>query len=392
MPKFTKRFIESIVPDTQKMIKYWDSELKGFGLIVLPSGRRTYCVQYRNAQRVQKMFKIGTHGQITTEEARILAKKYLSGVVHGHDPVKVKKESRNLPTLNDLAQDYLLHHGEKKRKKSLHEDQRMLKALILPAFGNNLVSQITRRDIEAFHREHKSTTYQANRAVSLLSKMFSLANEWGWREDNPAKGIKRYQEEKRKRWLSADELNILWKTLDEYSNPLTASLFKLLILTGARKGELVPATWDQFDLETGVWTKPAHLTKQNREHHLPLSPQALEILREMKLQAISPFLFPGKIEGKAQQEVKRAWNTIRKTSGLLDVRIHDLRHTYASHLVSNGLSLSIVGALLGHTQAATTERYAHLADESLRQATLLFGNILNGIIGKQEVMLGEVRH
>lgn len=384
MTKFTKRFVESIVPDSQKMTKYWDSELKGFGLIVLPSGRRTYCVQYRNAQRVQKMFKIGTHGQITTEEARTLAKKYLSGVVHGHDPVKVKKESRNLPTLNDLARDYVLFHGEKKREKSLKEDQRLLKTIILPALGNSLVSQISRRDIEALHRDYKKTSYQANRAVSLLSKMFTLAKAWEWREDDPTKGIERYQEEKRKRWLTADELKVLWEVLDAYPNQLTASLFRLLILTGARIGEVRSATWDQFDLETSIWTKPAHLTKQKKQEHLPLSAQAIDILKIMKSErSFSSFLFPGKVDGEPIKEVKRAWNTIRKKSGFLDLRIHDLRHTYASHLVSSGLSLSIVGKLLGHTQAATTQRYAHLADEPLRQATAMFGSNLERIVGKK---------
>ncbi|MBA3814510.1 MAG: tyrosine-type recombinase/integrase [Alphaproteobacteria bacterium] len=383
MPKFTKRFVESIVPDPQKMIKHWDSELKGFGLIVLPSGRRTYCVQYRNAQRVQKMFKIGVHGQVTTEEARVLAKKYLSGVVHGHDPVKVKKESRDLPTLNELARDYVLFHGGKKQPKSLKEDQRLLKTIILPALGTSLVAKISRRDVEALHRDHQKTSYQANRVISVLSKMFTLANTWGWCEDNPAKGVQRYQEEKRKRWLAADELKVLWKVLDEYSNQHTAALFRLLILTGARSGELLPSTWDQFNLEASVWTKPSRLTKQREEEHVPLSPQAIEIVRAMQSQSTSPFLFPGKVEGKPLQEVKTAWNTIRKKSGFLDLRIHDLRHTYASHLVSSGLSLSIIGKLLGHTQASTTQRYAHLADEPLRQATELFGSNLDKIIGKE---------
>lgn len=382
MFKLTKRFVESILPDPHKMIKHWDSELKGFGLIVLPSGRRTYCIQYRSAQRVQKMFKLGTHGQITTEEARALAKKYLSGVIHGHDPVAMKNETRGLPTMNELASDYILHHGEKKRPKSLQGDQELLKKIILPAFGNQQVAYLRRRDIETLHREHKKTPYQANRFLSLLSKMFTLANGWGWREDNPAKGIERYPEEKRDRWLTEDELKVLWKVLDEYLNQSAACVFKLLILTGARKGELLHATWDQFDLEKGVWTKPSHLTKQKKKEHLPLSSQALKILEEMKSQSSSSFVFPGKVEGKPVQEIKRAWDTIRKKAGFPDLRIHDLRHTHASHLVSRGLSLSIVGKLLGHTQASTTHRYAHLADGPLRQAAELFGNTVEELTKK----------
>ena len=127
-------------------------------------------------------------------------------------------------------------------------------------------------------------------------------------------------------------------------------------------------------MEKGVWTKPSHLTKQKKKEHLPLSAEALEILETMRSQASSPFLFPGKVPGKSIQEIKKAWDTIRKKSGFPALRIHDLRHTHASHLVSSGLSLSIVGKLLGHTQASTTQRYAHLADEPLRQAAQLFGS------------------
>jgi len=382
MPKFTKRFVESVIPDPHKMIKYWDSELKGFGLIVLPSGRRTYCVQYRNVNRIQKMFKLGVHGQITTEEARNLAKKYLSGVIHGNDPAEMKKGNQHLPTMKDLAHDYILHHGERKRPRSLQGDQRLLKNVILPSLGNKHVAHISRREIENIHREHKKTPYKANRFLALLSKMFSLAHGWGWCVDNPVKGIERYPEEKRDRWLTEEELKVLWKVLEEYSNQLAAYVFKLLILTGARKGELLHATWDQFDLEKGVWTKPSHLTKQKKKEHLPLSTQAIEILKTMKSQSTSTFLFPGKVERQPLQEIKKAWNTIRKKSGLPDIRIHDLRHTHASYLVSSGLSLSIVGKLLGHTQAATTQRYAHLADEPLRQAAEFLGSKVEKLISK----------
>ncbi|MBX9787037.1 MAG: site-specific integrase [Alphaproteobacteria bacterium] len=169
-------------------------------------------------------------------------------------------------------------------------------------------------------------------------------------------------------------MQVLWKVLDEYPNQAVTCIFKLLILTGARKGEVLHATWDQFNLQKGVWTKPSHLTKQNKEEHLPLSIEAIEILETMKSQASSPFLFPGKVEGKSIQEVKRAWDTIRKKAGFPELRIHDFRHTHAAHLVSNGFTLNIVGKLLGHTQPSTTDIYAHLADKPLRQAAQLFGS------------------
>ncbi len=211
--------------------------------------------------------------------------------------------------------------------------------------------------------------------------MFSLAVSWGWRNENPVIGIERYQEEKRDRWLDREELNRLWKVLDRHPNHLTSYVFKLLILTGARKGEVLNSTWDQFDLERGLWTKPSHLTKQKKTERLPLSKKAVELLHTVKSLNIndSPFLFPSKVAGQPIREVKNFWKTVLRLAKIENVRIHDIRHTYASHLVSSGLSLRIVGKLLGHTQASTTQRYAHLADEPLREAAELFGGKLDEI-------------
>jgi integrase len=376
MQKLTKRFVESIAPDPVKTLKFWDAELKGFGLIILPSGRRTYCIEYRNADRIKRRLKIGVHGVITTEEARDLAKKGLGQVAHGEDPAEDKKQVNNLVTMEELANNYLDRHGYKKRPKSLYEDQKLLQNIILPALGRLKVIYITRRELEALHKHYQDTPYQANRALSLLSKMFNLAISWGWRDDNPAANIQKYQEEKRDRWLNQEELDRLWEVLERHSDHMTAYVFKFLILTGARKGEALGATWDQFDLEKGVWTKPSHLTKQKKKEHLPLSEKAVEVLQIAKKRAPkgSIYVFPGRIEGKPLKEIKTFWKTALKEAKLENIRIHDLRHTHASHLVSSGLSLSIVGKLLGHTQASTTQRYAHLADAPLRHAAELFGS------------------
>lgn len=376
MPKFTKRFVEAITPDPEKTLKFWDADLKGLGLIVLPSGRRTYCIEYRNSDRIKKRLKIGVHGIITTEEARDLAKKRLGQVAHGEDPAEHKKQLNNLATMEELASNYLDRHGYKKRPKSLQNDKKLLMNIILPTLGRLKVIYITRREVETLHKHYQNTPYQANRALSLLSKMFNLAISWGWRDDNPAANIQKYQEEKRDRWLDQEELDRLWEVLDRHSDRMTTYVFKFLILTGARKGEALGATWAQFDLEKGVWTKPSHLTKQKKKEHLPLSEKAVEVLQIVKKRTPkgSVYVFPGLIEGQPLKEIKTFWKTALKEAKLENVRIHDLRHTHASHLVSSGLSLSIVGKLLGHTQASTTQRYAHLADQPLRHAAELFGS------------------
>ena len=376
MPKLTKRYIDSIKPDSQKTLKFWDTELKGFGVVVLPSGRRTYCIQYRNQNRKLKRMKIGVHGQISSEQAREIAKEKLGLLSYGRDPAQEKHQLTSQPLFKQLSQEYMDKHSHHKRGRSRVEDEQMLRTYILPQLSMSRVKDIGTKDIQKLHLRLKDMPYRANRILSLLSKMFSLAVLWGWREDNPVKGIQRYQEEKRDRWLNSEELNRLWSALDKYSQHPTSYLFKLLILTGARKGEVMNAMWDQFDLEKGVWIKPSHMTKQKKTEHLPLSAKAVDLLKTLKDRAVdeSLYLFPGRIEGQPLKEVKTFWKTALTEAGLENVRIHDLRHTHASHLVSSGLSLSIVGKLLGHTQASTTQRYAHLADESLREAAELFGS------------------
>jgi integrase len=381
MPKITKRFIDNITLDQKKTLIFWDSELKGFGVVALPSGRKTYCVQYRNKYRVKKRLKIGIHGHITAEAARDLAKKHLSWVTQGEDPAEKKKEGKNQPTVLELANQYLEHHAEiKKRPKSVKEDKSMLKNYILKEFGTLRVDQISFEDIQKLHSSLNKKRVRSNRLLSLLHKMFALAVQWKWRTDNPVSGIEKYQENKRTRWLQEDELTRLLEVLHAYPNPTAPNIVRLLLLTGARKHEVLEATWDQFDLDKGVWTKRAHTTKQKKMEHSPLSPAALDILKKVASEKkVSKFLFPGKVPGTHIQDIKKAWATICKQAGLQDFTIHDLRHTYASHLVSSGLSLSIVGKLLGHTQASTTQRYAHLADEPLREATNLFAEKLKGL-------------
>lgn len=376
MPKITKRFVESIKPDEVKTLKYWDFELKGFGVVVLPSGRRTYCVQYRNQYRVLKRIKVGVHGQITAEEARDLAKKKLGQVAHGEDPAEQKKYIKSLSTMESLAKNYVERHGYKKRPRSLKEDQKLLKNIILPNFGRLKITNVTRYDIEMLHKNLQQTPYQANRVLALLSKMFSLAISWELADTNPVLGIERYQEERRDRWLDEIELNRLWGVLDRYSTHRIAYIFKLLLLTGARKGEVLKATWDQFDLEKGIWTKPSHLTKQKKKEYLPLSEKTVDVLQTLKKLNTqnSSYLFPGRIEGEPIKETRTFWAKVLKEANLENVRVHDLRHTHASHLASSGLSLSIIGKLLGHTQVSTTQRYAHLGNAPLKQAVELFAN------------------
>ena len=260
----------------------------------------------------------------------------------------------------------------------VRDDRSMLDRLILPRLGNLKVAAIGRRDVETLHTSLRTKPYLANRVLSLLSKMLNLAVAWDWRPDNPAKGIPRYHEDRRQRWLSADELARLWAALEVHPNRRAANAVKLLVLTGARRNEVLAATWDEFDLDRGVWTKPSHHTKQKRTEHVPLSGPARALLAALRAEAETNqvYLFPADAPDKPLGDIKNFWRRLCRDAKLEGVRLHDLRHTYASSLVSRGVSLHIVCRLLGHTQPQTTARYAHLDDESLREATNGFGRLV----------------
>jgi integrase len=386
--KLSKTVVERI-ETTDREVVVWDDALPGFGLRVKPSGVRSYIVQYRNrGTGVSRRLTIGQHGPLLTfDQAKKQARALLADAMRGEDPVEDRMAVRRAPTVAELAADYLERHAvPKKRPKSVRDDRAMLDNLILPKLGAKKVDAIGRRDVEAIHVAMKDRPYQANRVLSLLSKMFNLAVEWQWRGDNPAKGIQRYDEQKRDRWRSDDELRRFCSVLDEHPNTRAANAIRLQLLTGARLGEVLSSRKEHFDLERGVWTKPAHQTKQKRTEHLPLSAQALVLVRSViKVSDPStPYLFPGNKPGQPLREIKRFWSTVMRRAGIADYRRHDNLHTYASHLVSSGLSLEIVGRLLGHTTAATTQRYAHLADDPLRAATGRFGAKISGFQQREQ--------
>jgi integrase len=213
--------------------------------------------------------------------------------------------------------------------------------------------------------------------------MFSLGFAWGWLTQNPTRGVKRLQEHKRERRVPGEDLKRLVRAIENHPNQRAAKALLLMLLIGARRGEVLSATWDQFDLERGIWTKPAYATKQNREEHFPLSDAAIDPLHGLKGDQGTKFLFPGDVAGTPLRVINRVWRKVRRDAGPEGLRIHDLRNTFASYLVSGGISPQIVGRSLGHTQAATTQRYAHLADDPLRDASDRFGQRISSDLKKK---------
>jgi len=215
--------------------------------------------------------------------------------------------------------------------------------------------------------------------------MFSLAIRWGMRADNPAKGIERNPETGRKRYLKGDELARLVTALAAHPDRQAADIVRMLLLTGARRGEVFAMRWADIDLTEGTWTKPGSTTKQKTEHIAPLSAPARQLLAEISDKQRKPlgtFVFPGDSATGHAVELKRAWRTICKAADITGLRVHDLRHSFASQLVSGGASLPLIGALLGHSNPTTTARYAHLFQDPQRAAVEKVGAVITAASGK----------
>src|SRR5262249_41180718 len=300
-------------------------------------------------------------------------------VEDGGDPLGAIEEERAAPTMLDLIERFRSEHLPKKCRGSVRGYEYLLRLHIEPHFGQHTkVADVRFEDIDALHRKVTKTgaTYAANRCVAVLSKMFSLAVRWHMRETNPAKGIERNKEYHRRRYLSGDELVRLTKALAEHPERQAADASRLLLMTGARRGEVLSMRWE--DVADGTWSKPPSSTKQKEHHQVPLSAPALQLLADIRKRQHprASFVFPGDGATGHRIELKKDWAALCKAAGIEDLRIHDLRHSYASQLVSGGASLPLIGALLGHSNPITTSRYAHLFSDPLRKATEKVGAVI----------------
>jgi integrase len=361
----------------------YDTEVKGFGLRVTAAGAKSFILNYRNSSGRERRYTIGSYPDWTVSAARAEAKELRKRVDRGEDPLAERDHARGAPDMADLVERFIEEHLPTKRPGSQAEDRAMIRDYILPELKHLKVADVEFDDIVALHRKitKGGKPFRANRVAALLSKMFSIATRSGkgqWRTDNPCRGVKRNPEQGRERYLEPEEIERLMKVLVGFEDKESGNAIMLALLTGARRGEPLRATWKQFDLKKGVWTKPSHHTKQKKEHRVPLSQAALALLTNMHDAAPrgATYLFPSRVNDKGEASIRPAWEKIRDQAGIPDVRFHDLRHSFASMLVGSNLSLPIIGKLLGHTQASTTLRYSHLADDPLRQATDLVGKLV----------------
>jgi len=379
--EITLTLVRGLEPPARGNRIVYDSQIPGFGVRVTSAGAIAFVLNYTIHGR-ERRYTIGRYPEYKPAEARNAALELRKAIREGHDPLESRVLDRTAPLVSDLAAQYLAQHAEpNNRRKTLKDKRQMLDAVILPHLGRLQVAAVTADDIRRVHLLLKATPYYANRVRAFLSAMFSFAVDNNLRLGNPITktGVPKYPEQQREKWLRSDELARLSKALDGYHDQQAANALRLLLYTGARKHEVLQARWEQFDLEGKMWTKPSAHTKQKRVEHVPLSEHAVRMLQIIKRErdAGTGFLFPSRrLEDRPLENLRKPWADVCKAAKLDGFRIHDLRHSFASHLVSAGVPLAHVGKLLGHTQSATTSRYSHFSDSPLRDAANLLGNIV----------------
>ncbi|SDE64647.1 tyrosine-type recombinase/integrase [Rhodospira trueperi] len=394
MPRLTKRVVEG-APVPAKATYLWDDQLPGFGVKVLPSGQRRYLVKYRanggGRSAPQRWFTLGTHGAVTLEQARDMAQQVLAAVARGLDPQADKLAVREAPIMEELWARYEADHLPRKKQSSQSDDRQKWSAYIAPRLARKKVHLVGRDDIFGLHKEMADRPYQANRVLALLSKLFNLAERWDMRPDgsNPCRHVPRYKEQSRERYLTADELGRLGEALDagleaQTETPHMVAAIKLLLLTGARLNEILTAEWAWVDIDRRIIALPDSKTGRKP---LYLSTAAVEVLHELKRlsKPETRFVIEGRFAGQPLTNLSKPWKRICERAGIEGVRLHDLRHTAASIGVAQGMNLPVIGRLLGHTQASTTHRYAHVDIDPALAAADRIGAVISGAMARTHI-------
>lgn len=407
--RLTKTVVDKLEPrDTDYFV--WCGKLAGFGVRVWKSGRKTFVVQYRAGGRdaPSRRKSLGVFGTVTTEEARKVAESYLASAHLGNDLVGDERRARSEMTVNQLCDDYIKHGMTTKKESTIKTDMGRITGHIRPLIGKKKISALTRRDVEQMLQDiaagktaRDSRTGKgrsiirggkgtATRTVRLLGGIFTYAMNHGLVDANPCAGVKVFRDGSKERFLNQPELDSLSKTLEEAEtvglpwtlrneaktkhrpkdenmreimSPHVTGAIRLLMLTGCRLREILHLRWTEVDLERGLLNLPDSKTGRKTVY---LSNAAIDLLA--KLPRAGTYVVAGDDPSRPRADLKRPWKRISNHAGIEDVRIHDLRHTFASIGAAHGLSLQVIGKLLGHKSPETTARYAHLTEDPLRRA------------------------
>lgn len=380
--RFTQRAIEQLpaqLPDSRsRFAEYSDTEVTGLRVLVNRLGRRWFYVRatFRGQKRV---LKLGEYPALTLTEARSKALAVRADIDRGVDPAQVRDEQRNMPTFVEFATREF-EPFVKVNKRSANSDLSKLRLHMYPYFQGKRLDAITLRDIQTYHakirQSHSPAT--ANRHLSTLSRLFGCAVQWSVLTKNPCNGVTKFPENNsQQRFLSPDEIVRLYRAMDDAGprSDMTVAALKLLLLSGTRKNEALRARWEHVDLDRGVWYLP--LTKNNKAHHVPLNDEAKALLASLPRLPNCPWVFPGRDPAKPVVEVRRCLLRLARMAGIPPLRVHDLRHSFASLCAQNGSSLLQIKELLNHASSSTTQRYTHLRADDLRMASQSVSNVIS---------------
>ena len=364
----------------KRKIDLFDLRTRGLMLEVRETGGKTYYLRYRSTRGRTHQLKLADARDVTLAQARQLADQYRNQIAMGEDPKEAKEALKAVPTFAQFVADDFLPHI-KAHKRSWDGDLSLLRNHLLPVLGPLYMDSITRRDVQKLissRQEMGKAPGTCDRVLILARHIFNCAMKWKTPgvTSNPAKEVDLLKvDNKRERYLVEDEVRRLYEALRQSENPMLKFIVPMLLITGARKREVLDARWDDFEYETRLWKIP--FTKSGKPRYVPMSDGVLAILEAVPRVAGSAYVFPNPDTKKPFVTVHNTWDRVRKAAGLADVRLHDLRHSFASILINNGRSLYEVQHLLGHTQIKTTERYAHLQQDTLLRAA----NVVQGVIG-----------
>jgi integrase len=398
--KITKRTVDAL-PAAAVRYTAWDEDLAGFGLRITPTGERVYVLKFRLGGR-QRWFTIGRHGSPWTPEAARQQAKILAGdIARGMDPAERRDADRAAMNFAELCNAYLAEGVAHKKASTLRVDRGRIELHLKPLLGRKRLDEVSRADVERLLNAVKNgrTAAQpsakrragsvaaggsgvAAQCVALASTVLKFAVDRGLRRDNPASGVKKPAVRKMQRFLSEAELRRLADELnledDAGAPPHPLAAIRLLALTGCRRGEIVGLRWRNVDFERRL----LHLEdSKTREKIIYLSPAAVDVLREIPRVQGNDFVIAGTLAGRPSAAVDKVWARVRARAGLKDVRLHDLRHTFASVGAGASIGLPVIGRLLGHSQTSTTARYAHLGVDPVRQAADAIGTTIAAAMG-----------
>ena len=371
--KLTDKYVrEAIHSGGKSADRYSDAAVSGFNLRITKSGHKSFAFRYEYQGRGRSI-SIGDYPVWSVSSAREQAAKYRRELDAGVDPREQMDADKRGSNLSQFWERYRTEALIRKADKTQKDETSLWERLILPRLGNKKLSHIERRDIEKMFMEVSTKTpTQANRMLSSIHYAFNKAVDWRDLNYNPASGIEKNSEHARDRYLSTAEMTVFLERLNARKDTATTLAIRFLLLTGARRGEVLKARWDQIDWEKLRWSKPPSNTKQRKRHVIPLSGPAFDILERAKKLSKSDFIFPAK-NGTALYSLQKVVENVREEAGIDDFRLHDLRHCFASEIASEGIPIEFLSKLLGHGNITTTQRYAHFYDDPLRDAVERIG-------------------